>query len=337
MQKKTGAMPGADILIAGGGIIGLSVALELRRRGAQVLVLERAAAGDRTPGQASWAAAGMLAARDPHNPIELSELALRSEAMYDDFLDRLRSWGAPAVRYQTTCTLQYGRDGESFELTERSLDPRELTAALEHATRAAGVRVLRGFTCEQVEDVAGGVRAVAANGAVAEGAVLVHAQGAWARAAGVAPRKGQMMRVRLELPCVHRAEDVYIVPRHYGAQAGTALLGASVEDAGFDLSVRPEVLAQLRARVESMVPGAAHAPVVEAWAGFRPATANGLPLLGALPDTERQWLACGHFRNGVLLAPATAEVIADLVEKKAPQVALNAFQPSLDLIAHAGR
>jgi glycine oxidase len=168
----------------------------------------------------------------------------------------------------------------------------------------------------------------------------VYAMGAWTsagmaalggEAVAIAPRKGQMLRVRvpssLDLSEVHRSEGIYIVPRTLGPQAGTAVIGATVEDAGFDTSVRTEDLRRLRVMAAELVPqigSEADAPMVEAWAGLRPATADFLPVLGPC-ERDGHFIASGHYRNGILLAPATAVVLADLVEGNESRLELDAF------------
>jgi glycine oxidase len=144
-----------------------------------------------------------------------------------------------------------------------------------------------------------------------------------------------MLRVRvpatLELHDVHRSSSIYIVPRIHGPQAGTALIGATEEDAGFDLHTSQAALDQLRQRAAALIPvlgDSIAAPQIEAWAGLRPAAADGLPLLGRLPGSRRQWIAAGHYRNGILLAPATAVALADLLEDKPLAVDLSAFDPA---------
>ena len=151
-----------------------------------------------------------------------------------------------------------------------------------------------------------------------------------------------MLRVRMPasapLTQVYRSERVYIVPRRHGPQAGTAILGATVEDAGFDTQVHQADLAHLRSLAAELVPALADEhdwPTVEAWAGLRPATPDSLPLLGRLHPGSRQWAATGHFRNGILLAPATASVLADLLEHKTPSVELAAFSPTRFSTGHA--
>jgi glycine oxidase len=145
----------------------------------------------------------------------------------------------------------------------------------------------------------------------------------------VRPRKGQMLRVRLPFPLneVHRSERIYIVPRTRGPQAGTALIGATVEDAGFDTSIRSENLSAMRALAAELLPEFASesaAPIVEAWAGLRPTTLDGLPILGACTQRGR-FVATGHYRNGILQAPGTAVIMADIVEGKSPSIDVSAL------------
>jgi glycine oxidase len=148
-----------------------------------------------------------------------------------------------------------------------------------------------------------------------------------------------MLRVQLppHLPLqqVHRSSSIYVVPRTHGPQSGTALIGATDEDAGFDLRSCPADLDALRVRASTLLPALADssaAPQVEAWAGLRPAAADGLPLIGKLPGKlpgpTRQWIAGGHYRNGILLAPATAHALADLLENKPVAVDLQRFDPA---------
>ena len=315
---------GSDIRIVGAGVIGLALALELRRRGATVQVQDAGNQG----GQASWAAAGMLAAEDPHNPPALRSLALWSRALYPAFLERVAALSGTEVPFQTACTLQYGRNQTMQRLREHSLDPRQLMPALRRAAERAGVEFF------------------ASNLKFQQRGLVVLTGGAWSALPGVAPRKGQMLRVAMPpggtlqykpLRQVHRSAEVYIVPRTQGPQAGTALIGATVEDAGFDVSTDPEALQRLRARAAALVPALGDEqafPAVEAWAGLRPATPDDLPLLGAfpaepngVPPNARRFVAAGHFRNGILLAPATAVAMADVLEGQTPAINLDPYVP----------
>jgi glycine oxidase len=321
-------VPQPDILIAGGGIIGLTLALELHARGAQVTVLERDAAFS----QSSAAAAGMLAANDPHNPPELALFSKFSTEIYPALLARIESLSGLAVPFQTSVAVQYLSDGSSVRLDEHSLDPRQLALALVAAVRATSIDLREHAGDLELADSPGAIYVRDAAGKEFSAPQLVHCNGAWFRGAhAISPRKGQMLRVRvpasMPLAEVHRSEEIYIVPRTLGPQAGTALIGATMEDAGFDTTTHAADLARLRALAADLLPELADARELEAWAGLRPYTADGLPLLGALPFSPREFVATGHFRNGILLAPATAVVMADLLEGKAPNIDLAAFSP----------
>lgn len=323
----------SDIAIVGAGIIGLSLALELRLRGHDVTVVERGT----SLGEASTAAAGMLAVEDPHNPSELRPLARLSASLYPAFLARVEGLSGRSIPFQTAVTWQNMPDGARTRLPEHSLDPRQLAPALRRAALYAGVQLIEGADVQLL-------RSFSSN-------TLIYTAGAWSPLPGmVFPRKGQMLRVRLPqgfaLEEVHRSEQVYVVPRTQGPQAGTALIGATVEDAGFDKSTDPASLAALRALGATLVPALQDpeaAPLIEAWAGLRPATTDSKPILGELTGEltgslaagpgQRTLVATGHFRNGILLAPATAVVMADLVEQRAPQLDLNAFSPARFLLA----
>jgi glycine oxidase len=321
-----------DIVVAGAGIIGLSLAVELHSRGAHVAVLDTAAA----TGGASTAAAGMLAAEDPHNPPQLSELARFSISLYDRFLKRLAALSALPVPYQTISTIQYLDDGTTLRLAEKSVDPRQVAAAALQAVRRSKIQLIEHAGPFDISEHSAGVSINPANGPAFDAKRLIHASGAWFRGRpAITPRKGQMLRVqipqRLDLREVHRSSSIYVVPRTQGPQAGTAIIGATEEDAGFDLRTSQVDLDQLRQRAAALLPALGDptaAPQVEAWAGLRPAAADRLPLIGRLPGSNHQWMAAGHFRNGILLAPATAVALADLLEDKAPAVSLVPFDPA---------
>ncbi len=356
-----------DVCIAGGGIIGLSLALEMKRRGATVLVLEARSA----MGEASTAAAGMLAANDPENPSAISSLAALSIALYPEYLDRIRRMSNLPIEFQTANTLQafaaglrsndqraadgsldvspdnlsphivgnsqlvrdIAKNNPSLDLRlieEHSIDPRELAPALQAAVHAAAIRV--------VEDSAV-VRSVASEGLVSivthtaeyKSAQFVDCTGAWSDDAvhAVRPVKGQMLTVETPagLDVAVRTPSIYLVPRLHGANAGRTVIGATVEEAGFDKSVEPGAIAKLLDQASMLVPSLAGSRIFTSWAGLRPATRDGLPLIGRHPAKLQHFLATGHYRNGILLAPATAMVVADLIERRTPTVDLRAFAP----------
>ena len=327
----------ADIVIVGAGLIGLTIALELHDRGAVVTVVERG----HCLAEASTAAAGMLAAEDPHNAPELWPLSQLSVQHYPKFLHRIETLSGIHVPFQTEATLQYLPDGTTMRLQERSLDPGQLAPALLAAVKRTSIRLLEHARIVAIQKTTYGVRLKTTSGEEIAAKTIVYAAGAWTSevmtdlsgdAVPIAPRKGQMLRVRLPdtLPLseVHRNERIYILPRTCGPQAGTALIGATVEDAGFDTTVHRQDIAQLRALAAELLPEFAaesEAPTIEAWAGLRPSTPDLLPVVGV--SRMGHFIASGHHRNGILLAPATAFVIADLVGGKAPSIDISAFSP----------
>jgi glycine oxidase len=131
------------------------------------------------------------------------------------------------------------------------------------------------------------------------------------------------LRGPAELRHVLRTSDIYLVPRGNG----TVIVGATVEDAGFDKSVEPCAIAALIQTAAALWPPIAHAEIVETWAGLRPGSADALPLLGPVDAAGRQYLAAGHFRNGIMLAPATARAISRAVRGLAPEIDLSPFDP----------
>ena len=340
-----------DYIIAGAGIIGLSLALELHSRGATVVVLEAGTA----LAQASTAAAGMLAADDPHNPAALHPLARLSTSLYPAFLDRIAELSGLRVPFQTASTLQaVPPDMDALSdpqvlvpqlkpgshrfalLDEHSVDPRQLAEALRLAVRNSqgagrkGIDLRENTPLTRIAASAESIRVDTPDGSVSA-AYLVDCMGAWSPAP-VVPRKGQMLAVTLPqslpLETVIRTEKIYIVPRTDGPNAGRAIIGATVENAGFDLKVHPIDILTLNAQATALLPELTDALFIESWAGLRPATSDDLPIFGSSPRQPRYMLANGHFRNGILLAPATAHVIAQVLAGEAVDIDLEPFSPA---------
>jgi glycine oxidase len=359
-----------DICIAGAGVIGLSLALELHRRGMHVTVLDQA-----TPlAEASTAAAGMLAAGDPHNPPQLLPLADLSLSLYSAFLDHLRTLSGIPVPFQTHTTLQTllpGTQDTDNELSskdlahliptltpgnhrfilldEHSLDPRQLATALLASVRSSTIDLRPNTPVLSTRSLNNSVEVHTQTG-VLHASQFVDCTGAWASATShlsdiqvnpsiqaslniqVTPKKGQMLSISLPptlpLDLVIRTPDIYIVPRTSGPHSGRAIIGATIEDAGFDKTVHPTDIAHLRSLAAALLPPLADAPQLEAWAGLRPATPDGLPILGAIPAHPNHFIATGHYRDGILLTPATAQVMAQLISGEAPSIDLAPFSPS---------
>src|SRR3954471_4131345 len=346
-----------DVIVLGCGVIGASLARELHKSGARVLVIERGEPGR----EATHAAAGMLAPTGGDLPDSLQQLALASAAMYPEFVRELEDEAAAHTakidfRTQGTILLEEAHDledaqklrreelrklepelsqdiSEAFLLQESSVDPRGLMNALLESLKHRRIDLAHGSAASRVSRVHDGTFQVQTDKTTYSGGRVVNCCGAWAsEIEGPAhipakPRKGQMLAVLPpKSPLVQhviRSEEVYIVPR----SDGRILIGATVEDVGFDKRVEPETIKDLQKRAEQLVPALANAKIHENWAGLRPGTPDDLPVLGE-SGTKGYFFATGHFRNGILLAPITALVMSRTIRGEAPGFALERFSPA---------
>jgi glycine oxidase len=360
------------VLVAGAGIIGVSIADALARRGARVTVLDM-----RGPGEgASRASAGLLAPyteADPGAP--LLALGTRSLALFDAFVSRAEDASNRSIEYARTGTLEVALDDEERAALQRAagwlaseavahewIDGRELPsfepavsrdahgALLVRAHGFVGVRSLvdalsvsarlHGATFEspvELTDVSFTPRGVTARAGARqyEADRLVLAAGCWSgqiRIRGLSPVpmtpvRGQLLHLHWrDAPMPARvvwSSGCYTVPW----SDGSLLVGATMEDAGFDESTTPAGLESLARAVRTLLPRAAGASVKAARAGLRPATPDGLPMIGTLPDLPGLVFATGHFRNGILLAPLTAHLVERLMIDDEPDAMMDAVAP----------
>jgi len=171
-------------------------------------------------------------------------------------------------------------------------------------------------------------------GTLAAGAVVL-AAGAWTGQVAVTgavplpshPVRGQILCLASDGGAPRHVlvtrDHHYLVPR----SDGRILIGSTMERVGFDTSVTASALAKLAATAIGEVPGLAEARFHSAWAGLRPATPDGLPAIGR-GEPRGLWYACGHLRNGILLAPITAQAIVGMVCGEAPGVDLSGCEPA---------
>ncbi|MEM1181022.1 MAG: FAD-dependent oxidoreductase [Acidobacteriota bacterium] len=368
--------PAPDVLVVGGGLVGLFCADALERRGARVELWERGGSFGAESGAASHASAGMLAplAEVPDDPDFLA-VCLRARDLWRDAARQLADRSgidldydddgallvdhvdAPATAFEAAALLAGEPilrldDREARDLVpdlapdagpflflpgEHRVDNRRVLEALAKLIPRPGVRVRFRCALERLTPGPTGVRAESAEHSTEAGAVLI-AAGAWSsRVRGLAtppihPVKGQMMRFsHVDWPlggCV-RSGHFYTARR----RGGEVLLGATVEpEAGFDARVTGGGLESLTGFARSVLPGLLNRPVVETWAGLRPGSPDGRPHLGPLDD--RVWVASGHSRNGVLLAPWTANTVADwLLDGAVPdEPGVRLFAPERSLL-----
>jgi len=339
-----------DAIIVGGGIIGLSLAIALHKRGLHVLIVERGEPGH----EASHAAAGMLVDCLDETPAALQALATASARMYPEFVHELQDESRLQVDLRdrgTIVLLPAAHGGSSPEplptslselepalvdpglaakfLTERSVDPRALVAAALKAAEHRSVDISSGSTVTTILLADGKVSGVATDKSHYAAPVVVNCAGAWAgqfppHHFPTRPVKGQMLAVvgQRVLEHVVRSPDVYLVPR----SDGRILIGATVEEAGYDKRTDANTIQRLYQAAIRLVPALQQARVLEAWAGLRPGTPDGLPILGE-SNTPGYFVATGHFRDGILLAPITAELMAQVILGAKPEQDISRFSP----------
>jgi glycine oxidase len=361
-----------DAIIVGAGIIGVSLAIELNKRGMRVLVVEKGELGR----EASWAAGGMLSDCLIETPAALQALATESARMYPEFVHELEDASRLKIDLRGNGALVFLSPGEaasrrdpksgkllidlyrlpgplnaiepelrspnqtsSLYIAERSVDPRDVIAAAVAAAKHRGVDFSSGNPVEAVEVADRQTVGVRTNKTRYAGGVVVNCAGAWSGQIAIdgggdtrlsayvvptRPVKGQMLYVVMPrkdmVRHVVRSPKVYLIPR----SDGRLLIGTTQEEAGFDKQTVPRTIQKLRAAALEIVPALAEARFLEAWAGLRPATPDALPILG-MTSTPGYFLATGHFRDGILLAPATAKAMRQVIVGEKPSIDLCEF------------
>jgi glycine oxidase len=354
-----------DAIIVGAGIIGLTLAIELNKQGLRVLVVEKGEPGREaswaaggmlvdSPGETRPELRELATASARMYPEFVHELQDESGLKID-----LRSQGTLLLTREKTRQISVGTEraddlplsleqlepalraldlqaarGEATHfaarfLQERCVDPRDLTAAAVAAARHRMIDFSSGDHVLDVEVAEGKACGVRTNKTRFAAGVVVNCAGAWTGQIGphpfpTRPVKGQMLCVVMPekemVRHVVRAPEVYLIPR----SDGRMLIGATSEEAGFDKRVVPERIQKLRLAAVDLVPKLADARFLQAWAGLRPGTSDGLPILGTTA-TPGYFVATGHFRDGILLAPVTARVMGQVIVGEKPEVDLSAF------------
>jgi len=355
----------ADVVVVGGGVIGMSIAWRAAGRGMRVTLLER----DRLGAGTSRVAAGMLGpvAEVEFGPAgrRLLDLGLRSAALWPGFAQELAERAGSEVGLRRTGTLLIARDADEAGELERqldfrralgldvrrlspsaarelepalapalrlalevpddhSVDPRPVLAALRRACERAGVLLREQAPAASVEHDGARVQGVRLqDGELLAAGTVVLAAGPWTAslsglppgtAVPVRPVKGQIMRLRDPAgpglaERVLRFEGGYVVPRGDGRY----VLGATVEERGLDLGPTAGGVYELLREARELLPGIAELEIEELTVGLRPGTPDNLPAVGPGALDGLIW-ATGHYRNGILMAPLTAELVLSLLQ-----------------------
>jgi glycine oxidase len=345
-----------DIVIVGGGVIGLTIARALVLRGVRdVCLVERGRLGT----EASWAAAGMLLPQvEADTAEEFFNLACQSRDLYPGFAAALREETGIDVELDTTGTLYLALTEHDHEEIEkryewqtragfaverlssaeaRELEPcvseatlgalrfpkdiqvenRRLLSALANSVTKLGVDVTTQTTVESVTVEGNRVRGVQTSRGAISCPTVVIAAGTWssfieAPVPKIEPVRGQMIcleaKPQLTRHVIYSPRG-YIVPR----QDGRLLAGSTSEHAGFAKCVTAGGIAQILRNSLEISPAISDLPVIDTWAGLRPHAADGLPVIGPCGEIDGLFYATGHYRNGILLAPLTGELISKAI------------------------
>ena len=349
-----------SVIVVGAGIIGCAVARELAVRGVACTVID-----DRPVGAgATRASAGMLAPYvEAHAGGPLLDLGIRSLDLYPDWIQAVRRESDVEIEFGLIGTLEVAltadraaelrRNGRAYgEWLEPAdvahtyphlrptagalsnenhgyVDAPQLAAALARAASRAGATFARSRVLGISPE--GALRVTTTTG-IHEATDVVLAAGAWTnaiegvRTPPLRPVRGQLLQLEWQgrpLKTVIWGADCYIVPR----LDGTALVGATVEEAGFDERTTEEGIRCLRDAAADLLPMTRDLRLIEARVGLRPATPDALPVIGPDPIVAGLFHASGHYRNGVLLAPITAKLIGDLIVEGKRDACLPAFAP----------
>jgi glycine oxidase len=374
-QAALKSVESADVVVIGGGVIGLAIARALRLRGVQrVMLIERARPG----AEASHAAAGMLAPQAEAGCADaFFELACASRDLYPAFADELREETGTDIELEKTGTLYLAfteKDEEEIEhryhwqqragLTveqlsadeARRLEPcistgvrgalrfpldvqvenRRLIAALSTSIDKHGVRLLTETHVKSLITERGTIKGVETSRGVVHAPVVVVAAGAWTSfltssgnalpLVSIEPVRGQMLcfetNPRLARHVIYSPRG-YIVPR----LDGRLLAGSTTEHAGFEKRVTAAGIHAITSHALEIAPAVGNLTLVDSWAGLRPRAEDEWPVIGACAEVGGLFYATGHYRNGILLAPLTGDVVAEQITTGHASPLINAFSP----------
>jgi glycine oxidase len=212
------------------------------------------------------------------------------------------------------------------------VDNRKLVAALLIANKKLGVRLISDCEAQRLVIENDRVIGVETSKGLISASTLVVAAGAWSsKVAGgetlnVVPVRGQMLCFERQPPLARHviySARGYVIPR----SGGRMLAGSTTEEVGFDKSVTDEGMKAIKSMAYQIMPALEILPVTDSWAGFRPRSEDGLPILGVSKKIDGLVYATGHYRNGILLAPITGELIAEAIENKSTPELISPFLP----------
>ncbi|MCA1851420.1 MAG: glycine oxidase ThiO [Beggiatoa sp.] len=353
----------SECIVVGGGLIGLSSARELARGGLRVLLLERGRLGREASWAGAGVLAALEPRTTPtalqallsYSQERYADLArdLQVETGIDSEWTRSGlllvgpDAGSQALAWRTTGEPVEAVDPAALPVLEPALsisgpawrvpavaqirNPR-LLRALRGALAAAGVAIREHCAVRALRHARGRILGVETAGQRIDAMIVVIAAGPWSGSLLdglphppiVFPVRGQMLLYRTPpdtLRHIVQHGEVYLVPR----RDGMMLVGSTVEHVGFDKTVTGEARAALHSAAGALVPALVRQPIVDHWAGLRPGSGTGMPVIAGHPEVHGLYANTGHFRNGLVLAPGSARLLCDLILRRAPIVAPEPF------------
>jgi glycine oxidase len=342
-------------IVLGAGVSGLSVALALLKHGRRVTLLERGAVGGESSWAGGGILSPLLPWEYAE---QVSTLALRSMAAYADWVAEIEAISQLSAEFwrcgmlaldvaapeqaQAWCA-EHGMVAEracpsTLKLVPDTLkhapiwlpdvaqvrNPR-LVAALRAAVLGLGGVIHERCPATGVLVQAGRVVAVQTAAGTFQADRVVLATGAWsglglgelAAMPQIRPIRGQMLLFKLEpgaLDTILYRNGLYLIPR----RDGHVLVGSTLEDAGFDKSTDAATRRRLHSEAAELLPALKNVQPVQHWAGLRPGSPDNIPIIDRHPDFENVFVNVGHYRYGVTMAPASAELLVDLMEGNTP-------------------
>lgn len=355
-----------EIVIVGGGVIGLLSALVLAQAGCQVTILEKNVGAI----ESSWAGGGIVSPMYPwrYSPA-VTALAQLAQAEYPNLSQQLLAMTGVDIELNICGMLMLEAEdqrdalvwGQQYQQPMMSLSAEEISrlspllanyktgiwlphianvrnprllSALMQAVTQLGIRYINHTDIVKWHQKDHRINAIESSlGEKYTADAFVITAGAWtgkilasvAINVPVKPIKGQMILYKLPeqiLKQIVLHQGHYLIPR----LDGHLLCGSTIEDTGFEKQTTEVALALLKQSAERIMPLLSQYQPIKQWAGLRPASPNGIPYIGRVPQLANLWVNAGQFRNGLVLAPASAKLLADLMLGRTPCVSPKPYQ-----------
>jgi glycine oxidase len=353
------------VVIVGGGIVGCMTAMELIDRGHEVTIVERHQIASQTSGESSWAGGGIVFPLLPWMYSDaVNELTQYGAAQYQQICERLtKETLLPTGFHETGFLILPNFDtkaalswcethhqafhkvkSQDFDVAHAEdedalwmpnvcqIRPPYLMSALRQWLVQHQVNLLENTELKPLDNTSCLTEWEALDGRVIKADQFVVTSGAWsfqllksvANHLKIKPMRGQILLYQPpnNLNQIIYKNGFYMIPR----QDGYLLAGSTLEDVGFDASTTDAVRDEIAAKAEAIMPSLKDQPIIKHWSGLRPGTPDNLPTISAHPDIQNLFLNTGHFRYGLTMAPASAKLVADIMDNCQPSLSVAAFK-----------